>query len=362
MNVKRGKYRLAQMKSRAGAGRLPVVNIVEMRDGSIYSKDLLEAIKLRLERGEQTVLFLNRRGYSRSMSCACGFVSTCPHCDIPFTYHKVDNCLRCHVCGAWEMVPKCCPECSSTRFSCEGIGTQRAQDALKKCFPQAGILRMDADSTSRKHSHDDILGAFRRREADILLGTQMIAKGLDFPNVTLVGVLNADASLNMADFRAEERTFQLLSQVSGRAGRSELPGEVFIQTRDPYARTIRFAAKGNFAEFAESELAGRQECFLPPFCHLSALTIKAKDANVAQQWAVMYATSLKAYSKQVKGLMVGEATPGVLAKADGWYRWQIVLRSQVNSTILGAWKWICLKRPPSSAVRVAIDVDAMNLV
>lgn len=362
MNVKRGKYRLSRIMSRAGAGTLPNVNIVEMRDGSIYSKELLEAIRIRLERSEQTVLFLNRRGYSRSMSCACGYVATCPQCDIPYTYHRADNCLRCHICGKWELLAKVCPECGTAAFSFDGVGTQRAEAALKKCFPIAKILRMDADSTSRKHSHDDILGAFRRREADILLGTQMIAKGLDFPNVTLVGVLNADSSLNMADFRAEERTFQLLSQVSGRAGRSELPGEVFIQTRDPSARTIRFAARGNFAEFAENELAGRKECFLPPFCHLAAITVRAQDAALAENWAQMYAKSLSAYAKSAKNLIVGEAVPGAMAKADGWYRWQIVLRSAANSTILGAWKWISSMRPPPAGVRAVIDVDAMNLV
>lgn len=362
MNVKRGKYRLSRMDSRAGAGTLPHINIVEMRDGAIYSKELLEAVALRLDRGEQTVLFLNRRGYSRSVSCACGFTLCCPQCDIPYTYHKADSCLRCHICGKWEMVPRSCPECAAKAFSYEGIGTQRAEAALKKCFPRASILRMDADSTSRKRSHDDILGAFRRREADILLGTQMIAKGLDFPNVTLVGVLNADSSLNMADFRAEERTFQLLSQVSGRAGRSELPGEVFIQTRDSGARAIRFAARGNFEEFAESELAGRKECFLPPFCHLAAITVRSKDPLLAENWAVMYAKSLMAYAGTVKGLTVGEAVPGALAKADGWYRWQIVLRSGANSAILGAWRWISAERPPPGAVRAVIDIDAMNLV
>jgi primosomal protein N' (replication factor Y) len=237
------------------------MNVVEMHDGGIYSKELLEAVRIRLDRGEQTVLFLNRRGYSRSMTCVCGFAATCGQCDIPYTYHRSDGCLRCHVCGGWAPLPKVCPQCGRSAFSFEGIGTQRAEAALAKCFPKARILRMDADSTSRKNSHDDILGAFRRREADILLGTQMIAKGLDFPNVTLVGVLNADSSLNMADFRAEERTFQLLSQVSGRAGRSELPGEVFIQTRDATARTIRFAAKGNYEEFARQLPAGLKKEF-----------------------------------------------------------------------------------------------------
>ena len=363
MNVKRGKYRIAKMDSRAGAGTLPAVNIVEMRDGSIYSKELMEAIQLRLDRGEQTVLFLNRRGYSRSMTCACGYVATCERCDIPYTYHKTGNCLRCHICGGWEPIPALCPQCGRAAFSFEGIGTQRAEAALKKCFPKASILRMDADSTSHRHSHDEILGAFRRREADILLGTQMIAKGLDFPNVTLVGVLNADSSLNMADFRAEERTFQLLSQVSGRAGRSELPGEVFIQTRDPSARTIVYAARGKYGEFAESELAGRKECFLPPFCRLAAITVRSENERLAENWAVMYAKSLKAYAeKTAPALAVGDAVPGAMAKADGYFRWQIVLRAPVNSAIIGAWRWISKVRPPPSAVRIVIDIDAMNLV
>ena len=188
-NAETGKYRLASIARRAGAGTLPGVRLVDLGEGgaggAIFSRDLIDAISLRLDRGEQTILFLNRRGFSRQYVCAaCGWTATCPACDLAYTYHRADTCLRCHVCGGWTELPAKCPDCGGAEFACQGIGTQRAEAALRKCFPRASVLRMDADSTSRRSSHDDILGAFRRGEADILVGTQMIAKGLDFPNVT----------------------------------------------------------------------------------------------------------------------------------------------------------------------------------
>ena len=359
MNVKRGKYALATMKSRAGAGTLPHVNLVEMQDGSIFSKDLLDAIKLRLERHEQTILFLNRRGYSRSMTCeACGDVVTCPNCDVPYTYHQADDCLRCHICGGWIQTPKACPKCHRAAYSYKGIGTQRAEAALKRCFPQARVLRMDADSTSRKNSHDDILGTFRRQEADILIGTQMIAKGLDFPNVTLVGVLNADSSLYMPDFRAAERTYQLLAQVSGRAGRAELPGEVFIQTHDPSVPVIQATRFGDYARFAEQELEDRRVANFPPYTHLAVVGLRSKDLRLAGDWAAMYAESFG----KCKGLSVSEAMPSALMKADGWYRWQVVLRAASAGEIVKAWRWLCTARPAPKNLLITIDIDAHNFV
>ena len=359
MNALNGKYTLSSMPIRAGAGKLPRVNLVEMRDSSIFSRELLDAISLRLDRGEQSILFLNRRGYSRSVVCEeCGQAIECPECSMPYTYHRADECLRCHVCGGWTTAPSVCPACKKASLSYKGIGTQRAQAALEKCFPRARILRMDADSTSRRHSHEDILGAFGRGEADILIGTQMIAKGLDFPNVTLVGVINADSSLSQPDFRAAERTFQLLSQVAGRSGRAELPGEVFIQSHDPGAGPIVSAAKGDFEAFAKEELSVRQEGYFPPFCRFSLVKIKSRDLKTAADWADMYAKSLQA----VKGLMVGEAMPGALEKADGWYRWQIWVRSKSVSVLVKAWRWLIDKRPPPATLKVAIDVDAVNLI
>jgi len=372
-NVAKGKYVRSEMRQRAGAGTLPAVRLVDMTDGSIFSQDLLEAIRLRLDRHEQSILFLNRRGYSRAYVCAgCGTAVTCPNCGIPYTYHRSDNCLRCHICGGWIPVPSRCASCGCTSFDCRGIGTQRAEQTLAKCFPKARILRMDSDSVSRKNSHDDLLSAFRRGEADILLGTQMIAKGLDFPNVTLVGVLNADASLNLPDFRAAERTYQLLAQVAGRAGRAELPGEVLIQSHDVSAPVLSAVVRGSFAAFAEDELAVRKECFFPPFCHLAVIGLRSKDLKLVANWATMYSTSLRNYastSKQPKpteppnpSLLVSEATPSALEKADGWYRWQIVLRATSASVIVRAWKWLVAERPAPSGLRVAIDIDALDVL
>ncbi len=369
LNVQKGKYACATMSQRAGAGTLPPVKIVDMSGskspdpsvsrGAIYSQELLEAIQMRLDRTEQTILFLNRRGYSRSVTCgSCGAVVSCPACNLPYTYHQADRCCRCHICGGWTPLPTVCPACQSVALTYQGIGTQRAEAALQMCFPRARILRMDADSTSRKHSHDDILGAFRRHEADILLGTQMIAKGLDFPNVTLVGVLNADSSLNRPDFRAGERTYQLLSQVAGRAGRAELPGEVIIQTYDPQSSIIRAAARGDFATFARAELKGRAELGFPPYTHLSTLTFKSRHLNLVGCWAHLYSESLQ----KVTGLLVGEALPCVLEKADGVYRWQIVVRAQSVALLIKSWQWILSARPLPKEVQVALDVDAVNMV
>lgn len=364
MNVKKGKYAYAAMTKRAGAGTLPIVRLIEMRDGSIFSKELLEAISLRLQRGEQAILFLNRRGYSRQVVCEdCGEVLTCPKCStpdraMPYTYHRVDTCLRCHVCGDWTELPRACPACQSTHLTYRGIGTQRAEAALKTCFPEASVLRMDADSTSRKNSHDDILGAFRRGEAQILIGTQMIAKGLDFPNVTLVGVLNADSSLNMPDFRASERTFQLLAQVSGRAGRAELPGEVIIQTHDPENTILKFAARADYAGFAAAELKARAEMNFPPYSRLALITLKSKDLREVASWAEMYATSLK----KISSLEVSEALPSALEKADEWYRWQVVVRAASQAPIARAWRWLSSQCPAPKNLRISIDIDALNLV
>ena len=368
-NAETGKYRLASITRRAGAGTLPGVRLVDLGEdgagGAIFSRDLIDAISLRLDRGEQTILFLNRRGFSRQYVCAaCGWTATCPACDLAYTYHRADSCLRCHVCGGWTELPAKCPDCGGAEFACQGIGTQRAEAALRKCFPRASVLRMDADSTSRRSSHDDILGAFRRGEADILVGTQMIAKGLDFPNVTLVGVLNADSTLSLPDFRASERAFQLFAQVSGRAGRAELPGEVLIQTRLPADAVLRAVVAGDFAKFAARELEDRREAFFPPFCHLSVVNLKSKDLHLAADWAAMYAKSLQLYAARLRQgrMLVSEAVPSALEKADGYSRWQVVVRSTSAAAAVRAWRWISSARPPVAALRVAIDIDAVNLV
>ncbi len=402
LNVQRGKYVLASLPARVADRSLPTVHLVNLEEEvqatghlPVYSKFLLDAIALRLRRGEQTILFLNRRGYSRVLQCKhCGWIAACPNCighddgsgdpALPYTYHEADHCLRCHVCGDWRHVPTECPSCHARDFAYTGIGTQRAESILRRCFPKARILRMDADSTSRKMSHDDILSAFRARQADILLGTQMIAKGLDFPNVTLVGVLNADTSLNLPDFRASERTYQLLAQVSGRAGRADKPGEVFIQTFSPEAPAVKAAADGStYAAFADAELKARREGPYPPYCHLATLVFRAKDEGLSASWANLYARALAGYAAKFNARLpadsvqvatsapaspptsrffVSEAVPAALAKAEGWYRHQIVLRAPAAKDLVAAVKWIRAARPVPEGLRLSFDVDALNLL
>ena len=376
LNARTEKYALASVPARVAGRALPAVHLVNMEDEMarighlpIYSAALLDAIHRRLENGEQTILFLNRRGYSRILECpACNWVAECPDCSVPYTYHRADNCLRCHVCGGWMHVPASCPDCHGTDFSYTGIGTQRAESALLRCFPHAHVLRMDADSTSRKMSHDDILSAFRAGKADVLLGTQMIAKGLDFPNVTLVGVLNADVSLHRPDPRASERTYQLLAQVSGRAGRAEKPGEVYIQTFSPEAPAIAAAASDKgFAAFAEMELRDRRDAYLPPYCRLATLVFRAKDEALARAWAELYAKSLAGWAERfnsrgrVGAFRVSEAAEAPLAKAEGWFRYQIVVRAPTAKDIVAAVRWIESVRPVPKDVRLAFDVDAQSL-
>ena len=374
-NAEDGKYALARVPHRVAGRALPAVHLVNMDEEAarvdhapIFSSLLLDALHARLERGEQTILFLNRRGYSRVLECpACAWVAECPDCSVPYTYHRADNCLRCHVCGGWRHVPAACPLCHGTDFSYTGIGTQRAEAALKACFRRARILRMDADSTARKFSHDDILSAFRAGKADVLIGTQMIAKGLDFPNVTLVGVLNADTSLHRPDPRASERTYQLLAQVSGRAGRAEKPGEVYIQTFSPEAPAIAAAASDcGFAAFAAQELAARRAAYFPPFCRMATLLFRAKDEALARSWAGLYAQSLASWAKRFNAarqaalFRVSEAEEAPLLKAEGWFRYQVVVRAPAAKDIVAAVAWIEAARPAPKDLRIAFDVDAQN--
>ena len=376
LNAQQHKYELASVPARVAGRSLPDVHLVNMQQElermghvPIYSSLLLEAVRSRLDRGEQTILFLNRRGYARVLDCPdCGWVAECPECAVPYTYHRADQCLRCHVCGGWARLPADCPICHAKELSYGGVGTQRAEAALKACFPRAKILRMDADSTSRKFSHDDILSAFRAGKADVLLGTQMIAKGLDFPNVTLVGVLNADTSLNRPDPRASERTYQLLAQVSGRAGRAEKPGEVYIQTFQPDAAAIAAAAKGDYAAFAAGELEDRRTAYFPPYCRLSTLVFRSKVEPLARDWAALYAQALEGWAKKAnatsgsEGFRVSEAAEAPLSKADGWFRYHVVLRTPTAKAAVDAVKWLRSVRPPPEALRIAFDVDALNLM
>jgi len=386
LNVQKGKYAVAHLTCRVANRPMPAVRVVDMRlsKAKLFSTELLDAIHLRLERGEQTILFLNRRGHSNSLVCpTCGYAPSCDDCSVSYTYHRSDNCLRCHVCGAWEHVPDKCPSCKDPAFRYAGFGTQKVEDALKKIFSRARVLRMDADVTSRKSSHDEILGLFKSGHADILIGTQMIAKGLDFPNVTLVGVLSADMSLHIPDFRAGERTYQLLAQVSGRAGRDVLPGEVFVQTFSPDHPAILAAASKEeaFCLFAENELAEREAGEYPPYTHLVCLGFKGPSEERVKFVATTMARELKAKEKvdlsnfrtlelprrgvacseAGSNFIASDAYPAPLAKAKGLFRYQIILRASTTRLMTQPLREVLAKISIPKEVTFSIDVDAMNM-
>ena len=258
-------YHLLTLSKRMNDHDLPAVKIVDMREElregnrSMFSRDLFEKIQDRLIKKEQTVLFLNKRGHSSFVMCRdCGYVVQCPNCDISLTYHRYNQQMKCHYCGYESGVPNTCPECESDHIRYFGTGTQKVEEELGKIFPEAKVIRMDVDTTSRKGSHEKLLTEFQEGHADILLGTQMIAKGLDFPNITLVGVLSADTMLHLPDFRSSEKTFQLLTQVSGRAGRHELAGEVVIQTYSPEHYSIELAGEQDYDRFYQHEMLSPQ--------------------------------------------------------------------------------------------------------
>ncbi|RUT36251.1 primosomal protein N' [Paenibacillus zeisoli] len=296
---------LLEMKMRPAGSELPVVRIVDMReelkDGnrSMFSRDLHQGIVARMERGEQTVLFLNRRGFSTFVMCrTCGYVAGCPECDISLTYHQKSNNLRCHYCGYSEPAPSVCPECGSEHIRYFGTGTQRVEGELAKLFPGIRVIRMDVDTTVEKGSHEKLLNAFREKKADVLLGTQMVAKGLDFPDVTLVGVIAADSSLNFPDFRAAEKTFQLLTQVAGRAGRHHLPGEVFVQSYTPDHYSIIHASRHDYLSFVRDELKHRRTLGYPPYCRLILVTMTHENLQILVRMAENFVSDLRGKAQQ----------------------------------------------------------------
>ncbi|PLT34262.1 primosomal protein N' [Bacillus sp. V5-8f] len=282
--AKKNVYRLLTLSKRMNDSKLPQVDIVDMREElrkgnrSMFSKALFAKLTDRLEKGEQTVLLLNKRGHSSFVMCrSCGLVTNCPNCDISLTYHRYNDSLKCHYCGHEERMPQVCPECGSDHIRFFGTGTQKVEEELAKILPEARVIRMDVDTTSKKGSHERLLNAFQEGHADILLGTQMIAKGLDFPNITLVGVLSADTMLHLPDFRSSEKTFQLLTQVSGRAGRHKLAGEVIIQTYTPEHYSIELSAEQDFDAFYEREMFIRRQSHYPPYYYLALINVSHED-------------------------------------------------------------------------------------
>lgn len=319
---RKSDYRLLRMADRVEGRPLPAVQIVDLRDElkagnrSMFSRGLHQAIEQRLERGEQTVLLLNRRGYSTFVMCrTCGHVVQCPHCDISLTYHQTTHAMRCHYCGFSQPVPSVCPECGSEHIRYFGTGTQRVEEELGRLFPGIRVIRMDVDTTSEKGAHERLLSRFRQKQADVLLGTQMVAKGLDFPDVTLVGVIAADTVLHLPDFRAAEKTFQLLTQVAGRAGRHHLPGEVFIQTYTPEHYSIETASRHDYAAFLEHELEMRRLGSYPPFCELALVTFSHEQVPALVRAGESFAERLRSGWRR---LSEESGSQGVAANAEGF--------------------------------------------
>ena len=329
-----GQYHLLTLQKRTKGSHLPHVSIIDMRreleegNRSVFSRQLLEAMKQNIEQKRQTILFLNRRGYATFVSCRqCGFVVKCDQCDVAYTYHDAEKELVCHYCGKRIKSPSVCPVCGSKYIKYFGTGTQKIEQEVKKIFPEARVLRMDLDTTTSKNSHQKILEQFGKGKADIVIGTQMIAKGHDFPNVTVVGILAADLSLHMASYRASEISFQLITQVAGRAGRDELPGEVFIQTYSPEHYSILLAAKQDYNAFYKQEMQIRQLMQYPPFAHIFTVVFSGKNEKEVIESAG-YLASIMLYYNRKKQFEVLGPTPAALSKFRQEYRWRILVKCQ----------------------------------
>lgn len=366
--AKEGKYRLYELSRRLTGGTLPSVEITDLREElragnhSILSRRLSELVSDRLAKGQQTMLFLNRRGFSGFVSCrSCGFVPKCPHCSVSLSLHRGGR-LLCHYCGYEEPMPDKCPECGSPYISGFHAGTEQAESFLSRQFPKARILRMDADTTRTKGSYEKILSSFANEEADILIGTQMIVKGHDFPNVTLVGILLADQSLNASDYRSAERTFQLLTQAAGRAGRGKYPGDVVIQTYEPEHYSIVHAAHQNYEEFYREEMVYRKLLRYPPAEHLLAIQIISRSEEHASLFAHKTRALLEQLTAEVREknpdrlLFIGPA-PAVLEKLRDEYRYVIYVKSPDYDTLI-----VCkdgVEAAAERAVKASREMDTM---
>lgn len=318
----------------------PSIQVVDMRaelklgNTSIFSNDLKKAIEKNLDDKLQTILFLNRRGHSTFVNCrACGYVCQCKFCSVNYTYHRYNNKLICHYCGDQQENPKNCPVCGSKFIKHFGVGTQRVEKDVADAFPTARILRMDLDTTTKKHDHQNILDTFRRGDADILIGTQMIAKGLDFPKVTLVGIIAADTGLNAGDYRSGEVTYQLMTQVSGRAGRSQYPGRVFIQTYSPEHYAIIHAANSDYDSFYQQEIALRRQMFYPPFSHVFMILATADNEKELIQVMFRLRAIMDFYIEKRPIFEALGPAPGEISKVQNKYRWKIIVKSETEENL-----------------------------
>ncbi len=367
-NALAGKYKLLQLTQRVDSRQLPHIDIVDMRIEvararglTTLSRKLVDAMHARFERREQTILFINRRGYSSSMLCTeCGHVESCEHCSIAMTYHRTDERLRCHLCGAERNAPMVCPKCKSPKIRWRGLGTQRVEEAVRRVLPKARIERMDTDTMSKKNRFRQVLNEFRAGKIDLLVGTQMIGKGLDFPNVTLVGMIDADISMHIQDFRANERTFQLLVQVAGRAGRGDRAGEVVVQTFTPQAEAIQFSRQADYLGFAHGELEMRRRFQYPPFRHLIHHVFRGRNPEKLQffseQWARLVEKEL-ANRVELRG-----PVPAPIEKIKDEYRFQLwYFTHQVSKTVAELQRLRESFSWPEDMIQV-LDVDPVNLM
>ena len=363
-------YQRLRLTQRANqAATLPTIDVVDMRqeveNGNVssFSMSLQEKLQERLEKNEQSVLLLNRRGYSSFVMCRdCGYVLPCPNCDISLTLHMDSKTMKCHYCGHEERIPYRCPNCGQDKIRYYGTGTQKVEEELQTLLPDSRILRMDVDTTRRKGAHEKILRTFGDGQADILLGTQMIAKGLDFPNVTLVGVLNADTALNLPDFRSSERAFQLLTQVSGRAGRAEKPGEVIIQSFNPEHYAIQLAKAQDYEDFYTKEMYIRHRGDYPPYYFTVQITASHPEENEAAKQMFQIATKLK-QGLSPQAILLGP-TPNAIMRVNNRYFYQVIIKYKQEPMLQPLLKEILTdtQRATARGLKLSIDAEPMNFI
>lgn len=368
-NVRRGKYTYVRLPGRVDDKPLPEVQIVDMRkertDGNWggLSRSLRSAVARTIETGNQAVILQNRRGFSTVLQCSrCGRIVECQNCQVSMTYHRPEDAMKCHYCGDVRPVPRMCPECNETSLRFSGTGTQKVEDEISKAFPNAILLRMDQDTTHGRNAHHRLLERFRKNEASILLGTQMVAKGLDFPNVTLVGVISADIGLGLPDFRAAERTFQLLTQVAGRTGRGNEPGHVIVQTAMPEDPAIQAASRHDVDGFAEDELRRREELGYPPFGKLVLIQLRGSENDVVRQAARTLAVRANDLAEgKVEVLGPSEAP---IPRINKQWRWHILLKGTSSQSLRAIAKGVqeSFRRMHSRFVQLSINVDPISLI
>lgn len=364
--AKAGEYRFVRLTKRIEERLLPKVKIVDMRMElatrkkiAMFSKVLLDAIDKTIKSGKQAMIFLNRRGFSTFINCKkCGFVLKCKRCDTVLVYHFDQKKLLCHYCDYHDKPPDICPKCRSSYISYFGIGTEKVESDISHNFPNVKIARMDSDTTTKSGSHDRILGEFKSGKIEVLVGTQMIAKGLDFPAVTLVGVVSADVSLNIPDFRSSERTFNLLTQVAGRAGRGEDGGEVIVQTYVPGHYSILAAAKHDYEKFYQEEIISRKELLFPPFINLVKVMVRARNIDEAEKAALALAADIR---KTAGDILVCGPAPAPMSRLRGYYRYNIILKHKDRSVMCAFLKKALSAFHKPHGVLIAVDVDPISM-